>query len=59
MDVTELRDGTFYAMIRLVRPDGTIAEVDARPSDAIAIATALKRPIFVAEEVLEEAASVE
>jgi len=59
VDVTELRDGTFYAMIRLVRPDGTVAEVDARPSDAIAIATAMKRPIFVAEEVLEEAASVE
>ena len=59
VDVTELRDGTFYAMLRIARPDGTIAEVDARPSDAIAIATALKRPIFVAEQVLEEAASVE
>ncbi len=59
VDVTELRDGTFYAMIRILRPDGTIAEVDARPSDAIALATALKKPIYVAESVLEEAASVE
>ena len=59
VEVTELRDGTFYAMIRLARPDGTVAEVDARPSDAIALATALKKPIYVAEQVLEEAASVE
>ena len=57
VDVTELRGGTFYAMIRLLRPDGTVAEVDARPSDAIALATALKVPIFVDEDVLEEAAT--
>lgn len=55
VDITELRGGTFFAMIRLERPDGTIAEVDARPSDAIALATALKAPIFVADEVLKEA----
>jgi bifunctional DNase/RNase len=30
--------------------------VDARPSDAIALATALKKPIFVAEQVLRDAA---
>ena len=58
VDVTELRGGTFYAMIRLVRSDGTIAEVDARPSDAIAVATALKAPLFVAEDVLNEASPV-
>jgi len=57
VDVTELREGTFYAMIRLERPDGTIAEVDARPSDAIALATALKAPIFVDPHVIQEAAS--
>lgn len=59
VDVTELRGGTFYAMIRLLRPDGTIAEVDARPSDAIALATSLKAAIYVDEGVLEEAAAVE
>ncbi len=58
VDVTELRGGTFYAMIRLVRADGTIAEVDARPSDAIAVATALKAPVFVAEDVLNESSPV-
>lgn len=56
VEIPELRDGTFYAMIRLSRPDGTAAEVDARPSDAIALAIAAKAPIFVAEEVLDGAA---
>lgn len=56
VDITELRDGTFYAMVRLDRPDGTAAEVDARPSDAIALAVVAKAPIFVSEDVLEAAA---
>jgi bifunctional DNase/RNase len=59
VDVTELREGTFYALIRLQRPDGTVAEVDARPSDAIALAASVDAPIYVAEDVLEEAMSVE
>ena len=59
VDITELRGGTFFAMIRLERPDGTLAEVDARPSDAIALATALKAPIYVEDEVLREASTVE
>ena len=59
VDVTDLRDGTFYAMIRLQRPDGTVAEVDARPSDAIALATAVEAPIFVADDVLSEAAGID
>jgi bifunctional DNase/RNase len=57
VDITELRGGTFYAMIRLERPDGSLAEVDARPSDAVALATALDAPIFVAEDVVASAAS--
>lgn len=59
IEVTELREGTYYALIRLLRPDGSVAEVDARPSDAIALAAATGARIFVAEEVLEEAASPE
>jgi bifunctional DNase/RNase len=59
IEVTELRGGTFYALIRLQRPDGTVAEVDARPSDAIALAAANQAPIFVAEDVLNEAMSVD
>jgi bifunctional DNase/RNase len=56
VDVTDLKDGTFFAVIHLKRADGTSAQVDARPSDAIAMATALKRPIYVAEQVLRDAA---
>ena len=55
VDVTELREGTFYAMVRLTRADGTTVEVDARPSDALALAMALKKPIFVAPAVIEAA----
>lgn len=59
VEVTELRGGTFYAMVRVQRPDGTVAEVDARPSDAIALASALEARIFVADEVLDEAMTME
>jgi bifunctional DNase/RNase len=55
VDVTDLREGTFFAVIRLKRSDGTVHEVDARPSDAIALAVALHRPLFVADQVLEDA----
>lgn len=56
--VTDLKDGTFYAEIRLRRLDGTVVEVDARPSDGIALATALGRPIFVDEDVLRDASII-
>jgi len=56
--VTDLKDGTFYAEIRLHRVDGKVVDVDARPSDAIALATALGRPIFVDEDVLRDASII-
>ena len=56
VDVTNLKDSTFYAVVHLQGPDGKVAEVDARPSDAIALATATKAPIFVSEKVIEESA---
>lgn len=52
--VTELRGGTFYAVIE-VRSDGRLLEIDARPSDAIAIALRVGAPLFVRESVLEQA----
>jgi bifunctional DNase/RNase len=51
--IHDLRDGTFYAYLLL--DDGEI-EVDARPSDAIALALRCEAPIYVSEEVMEEAA---
>jgi bifunctional DNase/RNase len=55
VDVTDLKEGTFYARLRLTKSDGANVDVDARPSDALALAVALKRPIFVAEDVIENA----
>ncbi len=51
--IHNLRDGTFYAYLLL--DDGEI-EVDARPSDAIALALRCEAPIYVSEDVMEEAA---
>jgi bifunctional DNase/RNase len=51
VDVTHLKDNTFYARITLRRNGGTL-EVDSRPSDAIALAVRCDAPIFAADEVL-------
>lgn len=51
--VTELRDNTFYAAIRLQSEEGTL-ELDSRPSDAIALAVRSHCPIFVSNEVFEQ-----
>lgn len=48
--VTELKDQTFYAKI-FVKSNGSVVEVDARPSDSIALALKAKAPIFVNEEL--------
>ncbi len=55
--ITELKDSTFYALLRLVK-DSEIIEVDSRPSDAIAIAVRLGSSIYVNDEVMEEASYV-
>ncbi len=52
--IRELRDHTYYAKLR-IRMNGEIVEVDCRPSDAIALAVTANVPIYVAEDVLEEA----
>lgn len=52
--VSELKENTFYAMIYLDREGQTMA-VDARPSDAIALALRTKSPIFVEDAVVESA----
>jgi bifunctional DNase/RNase len=53
--ISALADETFHARLVLVQPDAR-HEVDARPSDAIAIAVRLGAPIYAAEDVLERAA---
>lgn len=49
-----LQDNTFYAVLK-VRHGETIKEIDARPSDAIAVALRLDSPIWVMEEVVADA----
>lgn len=52
--ISELRDHTYFAKLR-IKHDGELIEVDSRPSDAIAVAVTVDAPIYVAEDVLEEA----
>lgn len=52
--INDLRDNTFYANISL-QADWARVEIDARPSDAIAIALRVGAPIYVAKSVLEKA----
>ena len=56
--ISELRDATYFANLR-VKSEGELIEIDARPSDAIAIAVTCDPPlpIYVEEDVLEEAIS--
>ena len=51
--VTEMRDNTFHAMLRL-STSGQDVEVDCRPSDAIAVAVRTGAPIYAADDVIEE-----
>ena len=50
--VTEIRDETFRARMLMVAPSGEEAELDARPSDAVALALRADAPIFVSTELL-------
>ncbi|MBN2023408.1 MAG: bifunctional nuclease family protein [Pirellulales bacterium] len=54
--INELRDHTYFARLR-IRHQGELVEIDARPSDAIAVAVTCDPalPIFVNEEVLQDA----
>ena len=52
--VETLKDTTFYGVVKVAR-GRTTREVDARPSDALALAVRTGSPIFVAEEVMERA----
>lgn len=50
--VTELRDNTFFAVIEMRTNNGEALMLDARPSDAIALALRADCPIFVNEDVI-------
>jgi bifunctional DNase/RNase len=56
--IADLRENTFYAYLELHR-SGEVQMLDARPSDAIALAIRAKAPVFVDTRVLEQARSVD
>jgi len=51
--ITRVEKNTYYAELHIAR-NGTVVQVDARPSDSIAIALRLSAPIFAAEGLLSD-----
>jgi bifunctional DNase/RNase len=56
--VCDLKDNTFYALIHLIVGSEAVV-VDARPSDAIALALRTKSPIYVEEQVIDNAKTMD
>ncbi len=54
VEVTRIDDGTFYAEVT-VHAGGAVHRIDARPSDAVALASRTGAPIWVADAVMTEA----
>ena len=52
--IDKLEDNIFFAKVVLVPETGPAVEVDARPSDSIALAVRAKCPIFVDEDVIRQ-----
>jgi len=55
VDLTELRDGIFYATLNVKTAAGELVTLSARPSDAIALALRTQSPILASQTLLEEA----
>lgn len=51
--ISDLKENTFYAVIELIAENGSQMTLDARPSDAIALALRLDCAVFVAQKVLD------
>lgn len=54
VEVTRIEEGTYYAEVTVVTPQGS-RSVDCRPSDAVALASRTGAPIWVADAVMDEA----
>ncbi|GAB4521023.1 MAG: bifunctional nuclease family protein [Phycisphaerales bacterium] len=55
VEISDLRDHTFFAELHITARSGEALVIDSRPSDAIALCVEADVPIFVAEHVLEQA----
>lgn len=58
IEVMDLKDNTYYALIHL-KTKGRELTIDSRPSDAIAVALGANAPIYVTEDVLSKAKTIE
>ena len=56
--INEINDNTFFAVVDLIKDSKEKIRIDARPSDAIAIAVRSKSSIFVSESVMMKAKMV-
>ena len=59
IEITDLQEGIYYALVHLEGAGGDLCAIDSRPSDAIALALRANAPIFAATAVLEQEGSVE
>ena len=57
VEITELRDGAYIALVALSGPTGE-QRLDSRPSDAIALAVRLGAPVYVNDDVLDLAGTL-
>lgn len=58
VEVTDLRDNTFFAEVAVRVHNGELRLIDARPSDSIALALKTSAPLFVSEQIMIEASMV-
>lgn len=58
IEVSDLKDNTFFARIHFTSDSGDF-DMDARPSDAIAIALRFRAPIYVDDQVIQKSASID
>jgi bifunctional DNase/RNase len=56
--IHDIRDSTFFAKL-VVRTDGELQEIDARPSDGIALALRMQAPIYVSDKIVLEESTPE
>lgn len=54
--INDLRENVYYATLYLRTSEGKVMEVDARPSDSIALALRTNSPIYIAEQVFDKSA---
>jgi bifunctional DNase/RNase len=59
IELTDLRENTYFAQIQVKTREGTIVAIDSRPSDAISLALRTKAPIYVAKKVLEASSELQ